>query len=533
MQRSNLLIALLAPAILISCTSRHHSPVVVEPDAMPKIGSVSERFLAYNVEMVELTGGRFWAPYEDGVPRTGDNRYQQRPPIDLRDSRLRKLAAALGPSYVRFSGTWANATYFGDGDSPLPEAPSGFDNVLTTEQWRDAVDFAQSVNAGIVTSMATSPGARGGNGEWQPDNAARLFHYTASLGATIAAAEFANEPNMIGLTQPPDGYSASDYRRDYGRFYDWIRQISPDTLVLAPGAVEMGQPMRTLAKLFSGRDSFEPAELLTAESPRPDVVSFHYYGASSQRCHIPIIGSKPADAFDPQWIAGIDDGIRRTAELRDRVAPGAPLWNTESGETACGGNPWASTFADTFRFLDQLARSARQGVQVFFHNTLAASDYAILDEHSFAPRPDYWAAWLWRELMGTTVLDAGPGADGLHIYAHCHRNIPGAVTALAINFDQTQSQVLKVDSNGEFYSLTGAAEGPRAAALNGATLSLGRDDALPDLSGQAFPAGQLRLEPASSTFIVFADASNPACQPRPLAVAYQRSTVASRAKGRR
>jgi hypothetical protein len=38
--------------------------------------------------------------------------YRQRPPIDLTNPRLRKLAAALGPAYVRVSGTWANTTYF-------------------------------------------------------------------------------------------------------------------------------------------------------------------------------------------------------------------------------------------------------------------------------------------------------------------------------------------------------------------------------------------------------------------------------------
>ena len=37
------------------------------------------------------------------------------------------------------------------------------------------------------------------------------------------------------------------------------------------------------------------------------------------------------------------------------------------------------------------------------HNTLAASDYALLDDHTYAPRPNYWAALLWRRLMGTTV----------------------------------------------------------------------------------------------------------------------------------
>lgn len=35
--------------------------------------------------------------------------FQARPSIDLTNARLRKLAAALGPAYVRVSGTWAMA----------------------------------------------------------------------------------------------------------------------------------------------------------------------------------------------------------------------------------------------------------------------------------------------------------------------------------------------------------------------------------------------------------------------------------------
>jgi len=30
---------------------------------MPRIGTVDERFRSFNIEMVEVTGGRFWAPY--------------------------------------------------------------------------------------------------------------------------------------------------------------------------------------------------------------------------------------------------------------------------------------------------------------------------------------------------------------------------------------------------------------------------------------------------------------------------------------
>ena len=38
--------------------------------------------------------------------------YEYRPPVDLTQARLRKLAAALGPAYVRVSGTWARRPTF-------------------------------------------------------------------------------------------------------------------------------------------------------------------------------------------------------------------------------------------------------------------------------------------------------------------------------------------------------------------------------------------------------------------------------------
>jgi hypothetical protein len=31
--------------------------------ALLKLGTVSDRFQSYNIEMVEVTGGRFWKPY--------------------------------------------------------------------------------------------------------------------------------------------------------------------------------------------------------------------------------------------------------------------------------------------------------------------------------------------------------------------------------------------------------------------------------------------------------------------------------------
>ena len=109
-------------------------PTALTPATMPTIGTVDERFQSYNIEMVEVTGGRFWKPYAskaDAPSATsklpGSNQpagmdpslYQYRSPIDLTNARLRKLAAALGPAYLRVSGTWANTTYFQNSDVQL------------------------------------------------------------------------------------------------------------------------------------------------------------------------------------------------------------------------------------------------------------------------------------------------------------------------------------------------------------------------------------------------------------------------------
>ena len=182
-------LAILATALLRPSPSVAQS-VSLAPSTMPRIGSVSERYQSYNVEMIEVTGGRFWKPYgpepdrilqqpapDAGAPGAdtpaGMNAdlYQYRPPIDLDNARLRKLAAALGPAYVRVSGTWANTTYFSATDQPPAAAPAGFKGVLSRPQWKGVVDFAQAVNAQIVTSFATGAGTRDAAGVWTAEQA--------------------------------------------------------------------------------------------------------------------------------------------------------------------------------------------------------------------------------------------------------------------------------------------------------------------------------------------------------------------------
>ncbi len=104
------------------------------------VGEVDERFQSVNIEMCEVVGGDFWVPYHlidtARVRAEGFAALKRKiDPIDLYNSRLRTLASALGPMYVRVSGTWANTTYFQDNGQPkLPEAPEGYENVLTRSE---------------------------------------------------------------------------------------------------------------------------------------------------------------------------------------------------------------------------------------------------------------------------------------------------------------------------------------------------------------------------------------------------------------
>jgi hypothetical protein len=68
-----------------------------------QIASVDPLYLSFNVEMVEVTGGRFWAPYDNPSKEL----YAYRPPLDMSNPRLRNLTRALAPAYMRVSGTWA------------------------------------------------------------------------------------------------------------------------------------------------------------------------------------------------------------------------------------------------------------------------------------------------------------------------------------------------------------------------------------------------------------------------------------------
>ena len=203
---------------------------------------------------------------------------------------------------------------------------------------------------------------------------------------------------LASMGGAPAGYDATAYGRDFKLFRAFANRN---------GSGDAHSRSR-----FSGRDNgrvgcglrHQPqcstrGDLLVASGPGVDAFSYHHYGATSTTmcCH-----GTQADYGGRGVVRAMARANRQTLafyrKLRDEFEPGKPFWNTETADTACGGNPWGGTFLDTFRYLDQLGRLAKQEVHVVAHNTLVASDYGLLDEKTF-----YTEA----ELLGRSAVAAG------------------------------------------------------------------------------------------------------------------------------
>jgi len=498
--------------------------VSLDPAKLPRVGTVDERFASYNIEMAEVTGGNFWKPYH-GQTSTADGRkpaespstpagmdpnlYQYRPPINLTNPRLRQLAAALGPVYVRVSGTWANSVYFASSENPPEKAPAGYSGVLTRKEWKGVIDFVHAVEGKLVTSFAASTGTRNAQGVWTTQEANAWIEYTKSIGGQIAAAEFMNEPTYAAMGGAPKDYNAADYARDIAVFKPWLKGKSLGTVFLGPGSVGEGPFAIAMGGMLHTED------LLKATGPVFDVFSYHLYAAASQRCAS--MGDKgqttATAALSEDWLSRPEKIDEYYASLRDRFEPGKPLWITETADAACGGNPWASTFLDSFRYLIEHASLARRGVKVIMHNTLAASDYGLLDQNTFEPRPNYWASLLWRRLMGTTVLDAQISVPAnTYVYSHCLKGESRGVTLLIINADRQHSFEMDLPTASERYTLTAEKLEDTTVELNGKPLRLTSRGDLPQFGGEPVKAGRISFAPTSITYLIVRKAGNANCQ---------------------
>jgi heparanase len=471
---------------------------------MKFIGKVDERFQSFNVEMCEVVGGDFWIPYNliDSVRKnsgkTGFAALKWKiEPINLYEQKLRKLTKALGPTYIRVSGTWANDVYFQNNDEPkLANAPIGFNNILTRPQWKGVVDFCKAVDGKIVSSFAISDGMHNAQGVYQTAQVKDLIDYTKAIGGEIAAAEMFNEPTFASHGSAPIGYNAQNYANDFAIFNSFVSNYYPQMMVVGPGSVGEGGVLGSNAIKLD-----IPTDEIMAKLPEKPFKAFtyHFYGGVSKRCG----GVQtPESVLTEEWLSKTEKGLDFYKELHDKYTPGAPIWLNETAEAACGGDPLASTYVDTFRYLEQLGRLAKKGVQTVMHNTLARSEYALLEHDTHNPRPNYWVALLWNKLMGTEVYEPGKLSKGVDIFVHNLKTTGKGKAVLILNTNNTATNVA-IPSEATEYLLTADDLLSKKVKLNGAELKLEASDELPTIKGKSVKKGIVKLPAHSIIFLTF------------------------------
>ena len=494
--------------------------IKLNPAAAKQLRVVDERLMSYNVEMTEVTGGTFWKAYtpeqiagtEPVPPLTSladmVKLQEWYDPIDTKNQRLINLAKAFGPVWVRVSGTWANKTYYNfDGKYAPGVVPEGFQNVLQKDQWLGLLDFVKAVDGKLLISFANCPGIHDAETPWSPWQAKQIMDLSVEYGVPVNAVEFTNEPNLMGTSGFPKGYTAAHFRRDQEIANAWVRENYPDVLLVGPSStdssvIEMGPGAKGGAGIGDAMPDAVTTHDLMAEYKVPmDVFTYHYYNGISERLEsvMPAGHWQASQAHTDDYLSMAGLCARSYAPIRDQYMPGAQMWVTESGDAGGGGNTWGSTYLDVLRTLNELGDFSTATDGIIFHNTLASSDYGFLEHGTFNPRPNYWAVLLWNTLMGTTVYEAG--VEG-HVYCHSRKDGKDGYAYIVVNNDLENAMTVELPGEATLYALAGR-DGMRSSVmtLNGRELIAGANGELPDLSGVAV-SGSVEIAPGSCAFII-------------------------------
>ena len=499
--------------------------ITLNPQDLKEIRNIDERLVSYNIEMTEVTGGTFWKEYteaqiagkEDFPASSGFHDFtaaaelmQYYPPINLYDEKLRRLASALSPSWIRVSGSWATKTYYDFDGSTGGKAPEGYQSVLTKEQWIGVLDFVKAVNGKLLVSVSNCAGDHEGCGALDLKQTKKLFDFSAKYGVKIDAAEFMNEPNMLEYSGAPRGYTAKDYARDQDIFNAWVKENYPSCLLVGPcsigDAATAGLGKKMSAGMGNVMGTCSSEDLLKDTKIKLDVFSYHYYNGISERIAsmMPSAHWSPDEASGDEYLAVATESARDYSLLRDKFVPHGQMWVTESGDAGGGGNTWASTFLDVFRTLNELGGFCTVSDGIIFHNTLASSDYGFLDKKSFDPRPNYFAVLLWKRLMGEKVYECEnhPHKE-THIYCHSRKDGKDGVVYLIINNSKTDILSLTLPKDATRYTLScGGILRSHTMYLNGSPLFLDAQGNPPALDGVSEKRGTTELPPSTCTFLV-------------------------------
>lgn len=429
---------------------------------------IPDDYVSLTIDTSLVLGGRWWGPSRGTEAGVSVDSVEA---LDLRDPRLEEFAALLYPAMLRIGGTEADRVDYRverksrAAPEPLPEegadeaAPDAPDReyVLKRKLWKRINAFARKSGFRLLFVVSAGHGDRDASGAWLPDGARALVAATAEKDYPVAAWEFGNEVNgypfILGWRSR---VSPARYVADFSAFARLVRGLHPDALVAGPASAVwpvVGEPNPIIPALCRS----------PALGPR-DPVTWHYYPQQSSRGRVANRRAAEETLLNPRRL----DSVRRQAQRIVKAARGRPVWMTETGHALYGGEPGLSdTQLSSLWWLDQLGVLALSGMARVFRQALVGADYGLLDQETFAPRPDFYATFLWKRLMGAEAY-APPRIDGpdarVRAYLHSRCGKKRGRCLLLINLRSVPSSVVVEAAVSARYAVAGA-DGSRSRRI--------------------------------------------------------------------
>ncbi len=435
-----------------------------------------EDFVSLTIDTSLLLGGHWWGPSKEmrngvAADRTGA--------LDLDDPLLRSYARALAPAVLRIGGTEADRVWyrlgrkaarsfgFDDPDAAFPDPQARrHELVIDKRLWKKLHDFLSASSFSFLFTVSAGPADRDGDGAWIDANARKLIAYSVKKGLPVAAWELGNEVNGFPFIHGwKHRVSPARYARDFIRFAELVKFLDPKAKAVGPASAVwpvIGEPNPIIPRLCA-----------SAAAPHLDAVSWHFYPTQSSNGRLAVRRTGPLTTLSPRvldsclrWNRRVMKAVSRANRRRPENAP-CENWVTESAHALYGGESGVSdAFASTLWWLDELGLLAREGASKVFRQSLVGARYGLLDQDTRSPRPDYYATFLWKRLMGCRALAIeAPAGPDRKLRAYCHEDGERR-TLLLINLHASVAAELALPgfAAAESYLLQGA------GGLSGKTL---------------------------------------------------------------
>jgi heparanase len=419
------------------------------------------------------------------------------------DPYLVQLAKNIGGSgNLRFGGTGNDALYYQVGSAPACGPTDPYIYECLNQTWLDALySLSSASNSPLIFGVNIHPANASSppTGVWDPTNAAALLQYMRSSGRPLFALELGNEQNTI-MTAQEQAYALYNLSSLLDQVYgsDPTRPflVGPDTHSFhdndsgAVKGLQYLQDFTTLAgPILKAVTHHEYIEIDNIQ-----VLNASFLDASARIAKAVVEHVRAANATVEIW----------AGEIGPHNGGTLPYPN-------CANNKVCGMFGSAIWYADSLSAKALAGYSSYCRQDFVGADYALVNISSMTPTSDYWLLVLWKQLIGTKVLNmTNSGPATLRTYAYCSSDNTNVVAVL-INLDIASACVgpfsfVYPGQSVNVFSLTPGEYSlgvlSPTIALNSQVLQLNGDGTLPPLQGVSVSGTDtITLPPLSITFV--------------------------------